>query len=67
LIGKLYKKNLNIKWSEANGNQRYDVLLDNMRKLKIDNSDLTSKLKNKDAELFEIQSIFTEKLMLVES
>lgn len=67
LIGKLYKKNLNIKWSEANGNQRYDVLLDNMRKLKIENSDLTTKLKNKDAELFEIQSVFTEKLMLVES
>ena len=66
LIGKLYKKNLNIKWSEANGNQRYDVVLDNIRKLKIENSDLSMKIKNKDVELFDIQSVFTEKLMLVE-
>lgn len=66
LIGKLYKKNLNLKWTEANSNQRYDALLDSMRKLKIQNSDLMSKMKLKDAELFDIQSVFTEKLMILE-
>jgi len=37
-----------------------------MRKLKIQNSDLMSKMKLKDAELFDIQSVFTEKLMILE-
>lgn len=67
LIGKMYKKNLNFKWSEANLNQRYSKVLDQMRKLKIENSDLNSKIRNKESELFEIQSVFTEKLMVVES
>ena len=67
LIGKLYKTNLNMKWSEANTNQRYDLLLDEMRKLKIENSKLEARLKSRDDELYEMQSAFTEKLMIVET
>lgn len=66
LIGKLYKKNLSLKWTEANGNQRYDALLDSTRKLKIENSNMLTQSKIKDAELFNIQTVFTEKLMILE-
>ena len=66
LVGKLYKANLNSKWAEANQNQRYDMVLDELRKLRIENKDLHAKISGREKELFEVQAIFSERLMVLE-
>lgn len=66
LIGKLYNEILTKKWSEANMNERQERVLDELRKLRIENNDLEVKLKTKDDELFELQASYSEKLSLTE-
>jgi len=66
LLGKLYKINLSSKWGEANQHQRYDMILDELKKLRFENKDLEAKNSRREKELFEIQAVFSERLMLLE-
>lgn len=54
MIGKLYKTNLSSKWAVANQNQRYDLVLDDLRKARIEAKNLQAKLDRREKELFEV-------------
>lgn len=56
LIGKLFNQVLAEKWTEAAFNKKYDQALDDLRKAKIECSNLESKLRKKEDELLEIQT-----------